>query len=338
MRRFIYKLILFGSLFLVILLSQKVLDNYTPWYWGNEQIYTKLDYLSDKHTAYDAYFIGSSRTYRNTNPVVFDSITGLKSFNVGTAGTRPPELYLVVDHFIAQKTKNGPKQYLLVELTAIDEGPLNNENLIRQTYWVNTDSYSLGMGQYLEQPIHPRSPFWYTRGFLRNQTKFGMGRRQYLSMSEESDQLHVLGPLANGYLSIEKQIELGILVSERTQARLNFLKDSAKFILRKQSIVNETLVKNKTNFRTHLARIHELIAKAEVKNISLVFVKLPIQEGKLALYNAIPEANKIDMAAPSIYPVFYQTSSYFDQGHFTEEVASIYTTYLADSFLKKFPK
>jgi hypothetical protein len=333
MKQFLKKLIVFAILFLAILLCQKLLDRHTPWYWGNETLAAKLDFLSTIQDDYDAFFIGSSHTFRGTNPAIFDSITGLKSFNMGVPGMAAPELYMAVEHLIKKKRDTTSKQVFFVELTRVNEAIIKDGNTIRRNYWMNLDSYSFGI-HYFSEGWNLRSMYRYTSSFLHFQTKFGLGRPQYQSIDSVYDSQFPLGPEKNGYHSLKDQFKAGINRPSIINRRIRYEKDTSVIIRKAQYMLSEPGLGIRVR-QAHLERVVDLILKAEKKGVNIIFVRMPIQEDIWSTFQEIPKKNRLDLGDPKKYAELYQAKYFSDKGHLNRLGASTYTTNLADIFKQK---
>lgn len=333
MNGFLKKITLFGLLFLLILLSQKIFDQYTPWYWGNDTLATKLDFISTTQEDYDVFFIGSSHTFRGTNPAVFDSITGLKSFNLGVPGMAVPELYMTVEHLIEKKAEDTSKQVFFVELARVHRATIKNGNTIRRNYWVNSDSYVFGM-RYFGQEWDFGSMYRYTSSFLHFQTKFGLGRPQYQSIDQEYNGQFPLGPQKNGYHSLTDQFKANINRPSIINRRIRFEADTSVIVKKAQYMSLEPDL-NILARQAYLDKIDDLILKAEQKSINLIFVRMPIQEDFWSTLQAIPEKHRLDLGDPEKYASLYQAKYFSDKGHLNEAGARIYTTNLVAAFMER---
>lgn len=332
MRKFLVKCTVFCILTLVVLLSQKILDYVTPWYWGYDDLYVKQEFLHQEHASYDVVFFGSSRSFRNINPAVFDSITGLKSFNAALPGTRPPELYMVVEDLIALKNDERPQTFF-VELIDLHPALIKEDMSVRRNYWMTAKNYSFGMRNFAEKKA-VRTMLRYTEGFIQAQTKFGMGRKQYQSIYKERDERFALGPKQNGHLSFVEQLELGINNESIEERQKGFSSDMPELIKRRHLIISEIQENRGLPHQVHLDKINSLISLAAEKNIDLIFFRGPIQERAWVLLNDIPEGHKIDLGNPLTRPEFYQPEYHFDHGHLSEEGAKLFSLALTEELRK----
>lgn len=330
MNGFLKKIALFGFLFFLILLSQKVLDRYTPWYWGNDTLATKLDFISTNQDDYDALFIGSSHTFRGVNPEVFDSLTGLKSFNMGVPGMAVPELFMTVEHMINQKASDARKQVFFVELARVHRATIKDGNAIRRNYWMNSDSYYFGM-RYFAEGSNFGSMYRYTSGFLHFQTKFGLSRTQYKSIDKAYDGRFPLGPKKNGYHSIKDQFEANINRPSIINRRARFAEDTSVIIKKAKymSLEPESGIQPR---QAYLDRINDLILMANKKSIDIIFIRMPVEEDIWSTFQAIPERHRLDLGNPEEYASLYQAKYFSDKGHLNEIGARIYTANLVAAF------
>ena len=78
--------------------------------------FTKLDMIVDESARFDAIFIGDSRIQSGVNPCVFDSATGLQSYNISVGGSQYDEMYLLSKVFL----EHHPPPALV--LLSFDEG------------------------------------------------------------------------------------------------------------------------------------------------------------------------------------------------------------------------
>ncbi len=78
----------------------------------NEGPTGKLNHILHNTTHYDAVFMGSSRVLRNINPLLFDSLTGILSYNAGIDGANFTLIDILTRRFIEQ---HKPK-YIFINL------------------------------------------------------------------------------------------------------------------------------------------------------------------------------------------------------------------------------
>jgi hypothetical protein len=70
-------------------------------------LFDKFNRIFHKKNAYDALFIGSSRTECHFNPRIFDSITGYHSYNIGVSGSNNSFTYGIYKAYLSQSKAPG---------------------------------------------------------------------------------------------------------------------------------------------------------------------------------------------------------------------------------------
>jgi len=338
------------ALFLVLLLvaSQLLLQPfvYHP-FWGAPLFISKYDQFFDSNTNYDAVFIGSSRTFRNTNPFIFDSISGLKSFNFGIEEVGCPFNYDLTDRVLGSK-KATEINYLFLELFS-PENNLPEELMsdVNQTnkalFWYQpadfifsfralAESRSLAVREkYDEVKVH---------FFTLIQTLFKIGHVQRIVDSEQK-QLHdlYLGARMDGFYSYDEEIKTkyGDYLNERYE---KIREDQPYFDTRRTCSSDEYLsqFENYSELKFHRAYIEELNRKCEKKGIQLVLVLQPRMTEKQCEYfhrfdvSEIKNIPILDYSSSNRHPAYYQIDNVFDQGHLNTKGAHIFTSTLAQDF------
>jgi hypothetical protein len=109
----------FYNTFLIALITAVLITSVM--YWGitagllrvNRDFQSKLNYLVRGTEHYDAVFIGASRVFDGINPLLFDSITGINSFNAGMEGARIAEISVFLNKYIES---HGAPQFLFLSI------------------------------------------------------------------------------------------------------------------------------------------------------------------------------------------------------------------------------
>lgn len=73
----------------------------------NRNYYPRLrwnDFYNTKANSMDFFFIGSSHCYRSFNPILFDSLTGKSSFNLGSSAQTPVTTYYILKEAFNSQT------------------------------------------------------------------------------------------------------------------------------------------------------------------------------------------------------------------------------------------
>jgi len=101
---------------------------------------SKFDWLAQHGDEYDTFFIGTSRTYCQILPELFDKLMAeagvpTHSFNLGVNGMRSPEDTYVLEKALAHR--KAPLKLVLVEANAVhvNIGGDENQGSLRAVYW-----------------------------------------------------------------------------------------------------------------------------------------------------------------------------------------------------------
>jgi len=330
MRRFIIK----TTIFIVVgLLLLSFVDRRLPFYWGNGGLVAKMNQLKADNFNYDTYFVGSSRIYRHIIPFLFDSLNNgaTRSFNLGYSGTKPPEIYHFLHHFIDKHGNNV--KYIFVELGMIQGLADINRVTLRSKYYLDYDQYTTAVNACRSNKNY-KTAWNYTLSYLSRIARMGMIVKS-LTFNNESDYTASLGRRSDGYYGLEEEMKDKGNTDSTFIKRLNhFFSDTTALTKRYNNTLNE-YKKGKSFFQptpSNLQQLHRLIRQAEEKGIQLVVIRSPRNPGLLSLYNALESKNKLDMCDPVKYPEFYKTAYSFDVGHFNTEGSEIFTRALATDF------
>jgi hypothetical protein len=136
MKRFIIKVFVF---LMLPAIAYIVLNSFLDPYYGNPHYAKKYEYISENESKYNTIVFGSSLTYRQFIPKLFDSLMvdhSLSTFNMAIPAIRTPEIYYLYDKFL-DEIDPGAFNYVILELKPlylIDEVNINTQ---RNNYWLN---------------------------------------------------------------------------------------------------------------------------------------------------------------------------------------------------------
>ncbi len=330
MRKFILKILLFAALLSFVLL---LADRHLPYYWGNEGLVSKMNKVIADEYRYDTYFVGSSRMYRHIQPSLFDSLNNGKtrSFNLSYSGTKPPETYHFLKHFIEECSDDT--KYIFLELNMITDLAEVNRNSLRAKYCLDFPTYKTAFMACMQNKRYGIA--WnYTISYLSSIWKMGM-LESIWKFNGKTNYPQALGPYGDGYYGLdEEKVDAGTTDSTFIKRLDNFFKDTTVLTKRYEATIKE-YKRNKSFLPAapaNVAKIKSLIRQAELKGIQLILLRQPRNPGLLSLYNAIPDTHKIDMCDPMKYHEFYLAKYSFDVGHFNGEGAEMFTRALVDEF------
>lgn len=162
MKKLQLKLFMFlVGLFLIIQLMRSLS---IPFY-SQYNLASKYKYLETQADAYNTIVIGSSHIDRHFIPSIFDSITGLHSFNMGQAGAMMLENMYNIDYIIEKNIVPNLK-FILFQTTG-DLNQLNQQKLrvVKDRYYVDTERYWIALKTFIAS---------------RDFTQVGLYTRQYV--------------------------------------------------------------------------------------------------------------------------------------------------------------
>ncbi|MEM9884820.1 MAG: hypothetical protein AAF849_02940 [Bacteroidota bacterium] len=121
--KFIQETLLHGVLFLVLVILASIalykLSGDTDRYFDEYEIAgvrAKKEVFDQHQEEYNTVFVGSSRTYNQINPQVFDSITGLQSFNLAYSAVQPFRIF----DYLKEIARTRPDlDYVFVEMSPL---------------------------------------------------------------------------------------------------------------------------------------------------------------------------------------------------------------------------
>lgn len=326
-----------------------VISLFTPYHWGNPWFSSKIQFLEkENNLKYNAFLFGSSRIYRQINPVVFDSTYNsiseekISSFNLGAPATFNPQTYYLFEEFLNSDISKNTK-YCFIELMEVDLLSDYFMHEERTSYWQNySDILFVGKSIYFNEHLGLKSKIKsalnYSVAYIEKILHLGHFGNQIINPNYYDDKY--LGKQTNGFFPLEYDYET--TKDERVKKHLYKRKQS---IIEKPELIESRKIKSANSYnnisndfdKVNLNRILELIQKSNQKGIQLIFILSP-RNGSHRLVNLslqIPEENIIDMSNPHKYNLFYNVENSFDIGHLNSTGAELYSKLLAIEFQKK---
>ena len=301
---------------------------------------------------YNTLFVGSSLTYRQIDPQLFDSLNRINSistasFNYGIDGSTPVEIFSIYKHILAKKPKT--LKNVLVELDFINNFDIDQMHSLRRKSF-------FGFAQYkYELPIVLQSSFGFAEkcgflsfdfvhfiesefkiGMLKDAYLFGLNKRELTDTSRVKDY--------NPLIFKEEEQEVKFLNKKYVNPHIKFIQEKKPALLQNTKAAKEMFT-NKA-FRDELkvnvvykGLVHEMIALAKEKGINLIFVLPPRlspthYKDLLPVYFSIPKAQRIELADANEYPDFYKLEYSYDLWHVTEPGSKIYSAALQKKFVE----
>ena len=333
------KLLLFSLLVIITeqLFYHAILKEKLPAFWGNEEVYAKVNYLG-KHPKINAVFIGSSKVKTQIEPSVFDSVTNGRttSFNLGCNGLFIPESFNIVDYIL----DSLQLKTIFYEIRPVYHIYKENLHITRTIYYHTNSSYWTT----LQNAFHSNIPFarrvntyaTFTIARIENMLNFNVadGYISFKNFDVEtlSGQYKTNGGcfiMGNGSGDPLKQSHAEL--DGRAAISVDYMK-------RYQS---DSLSEIKYN-NIYLAEIQRIIKKAKDKNVQLVLIfPSALREFEyreiLPLLREIPTTPKFIIADATAFPDLYRVENNFETDHLNGKGAKLYSIDLGEAFNDAFP-
>jgi len=295
-------------------------------------------------------FFGSSRTYRQVDPFVFDSIinqdssSNFRSFNLGAPGCFSPQIYFLYENFLKSKLVYNTK-YCFIELMEIDQIRKFDMHKKKNNYWHNLPDFVFVVRSILVD----HNLMYYTKlDIIRKyfisiiENIFHLGHFDFLLLNETYYDIAFIGDKMNGYYSLEKELKNtrdSNFKKHLSKRKKLFSPHSNNSLLDTTFLKHYRTLNNLYNYE-HLNRIESLINLSVAKNIHLIFFMSPGNSSQelVNLSHHIPKSNFIDMSDANKFLELYQSNNYFDSGHLNETGSYLYSQRIAESFIELLDK
>jgi hypothetical protein len=315
-----------------------------PWL-GSDLIGQKLGVLAEDVHDYHAVFLGSSRIYRQLDPVVFDRVfedagRAMRSFNLGAPDMRMPEVLYLARWLIDQSPRR--LELLVVDAESdplfIREQNLRSERIVR---WHDPRNVAAILGEVRRSSGAPALALHragrHSAPFLLHLTQLGRGHGLLLGATGA---LQVEFPLEQrGFFAGDEELAITPSAAQRQElelfsSRLHGDLDRWRRDIERLSGLprsGELTDPFEIELFTELER---LAASAGVRTVFLLDAR-PEQTPNLvwaAENDVVSTLLRFD--DPHRYPELYDPALRFDRHHLTREGARIYTTEVARRILE----
>jgi hypothetical protein len=339
LKKLTYKLLL--GLILVIAGAWGVRTLFDPSpYYGNDILEEKMRDFDAVADRYNSVFIGSSIVLRNQDPALFDQqlpdSLGIRTYNLGSGGTLPPETYVFTDHLIRRYNKH--LRYIFIELRDVGMFHPHHLHTLRKRYWMTTAEFAFiarsNIASGIPSKLKHRNIRYYAislleRIFIIDYFNDIFGH----TVKDEESKEFKLNTLRNANLR-------GYLPLEGWSARQEqFLMDTTKLYATAEIYRTYDAMEGLQGNPVHLARIAKLIRQAEEAGIKCYFVLNPKHSDvqmreAVALARGVPPELLINLADPDAVPALYMAINSFSDNHFNLKGTEVFTQYIAQRFLE----
>lgn len=285
---------------------------------------------------YNFAVFGSSRMYRQIDPLLLDSLLeehNISTFNFATAGAYNPESYYLYENFIRKIDENAI-EFAILELQKLNLISEKNIKTTRGNYWntIPILKYSLNYISNSNYTTESKNVIRkkYLKSFFYRCISFHKIYilKHYLFKSK----INMKGK--NGYYPLEDEMKNNALILDRYQT---FHKDTSAIIERIHAASQIGSLGNENAFlnKAHLKYLQQLIIKSADKGIHLIFfisprLELDFYTELIPIYNYLPKEHVVEIANYNKYKQLYLTKNSFDVGHLNTTGAGILSTYLAE--------
>lgn len=339
------KLLLKSLLFIALLVAASQLlirpFVYHP-FWGDTDYMAKYDHFFTEENDYNAVFVGSSRTFRHINPVLFDSIAGTKSFNFGIDGVGCPFNYLLTKDIIQSKQADK-LDYIVLELFSpqenLSEEIMHSDKVVFRYAW---DDFSFTVRAIWQDcTLSVQEKVDETSIHFRNltETAFRFGQLHRIANSKDKPAQDRLGKDGRGFVNGDFELKNNpdsFIIKSHNKFLLNpeILKECASYSRTK----NGSPQIGEDCFQYHWKYLLNLQNDCTSKGINLILIVPPLMsEKQVNFFNSfLPHApislTILNYSNSDHYPEYYQLENVFDQGHLNTKGAKLFTTKLATDF------
>lgn len=316
-----------------------------PWTYGSGLLHEKREAILSEPGKYNSLIIGSSRVYRQIDPLLLDSVVGeklnLSTYNLGVNWLFAPETFYVLDQLT--QTDNLKINCAVIELSKIRSIDFTNLHTARIKYWYSLSNYLFTI----------RSVAGSNFSFIEKSATIVLHTVSYIGKLINLGYLTEAFAFKTNINNADKNSETGkngflpLNISGNDSSEENalarhqlFLSDTASVTRRMNTSINQfqkfdqnSKLLNSYN-KFYAGKLNEMILKHKNNGTHLVFVLSPrIDENQynelIPLFNQINAAHRIELSDAGKYPQFYMAINSFDETHLNEKGAALYTTLLA---------
>ncbi len=335
MKQFLRNIFWFGLILLIGLSIKKMV---TPFYLGNSAFKAKVKSFQKTSQHYNTIVFGSSHSYRQFNPSIFDSLMtdyNLSTYNIATAGTFNPESYYLYEHFLETLDKDAIK-YAFLELKPLNFYDWENTNTTRGSYWNTTSTLYYALN-YINASNYDKIEKFnltkiYLNSFLNSFVDTNILKGLFLKPSVRSK---------TGFVPLDKELSSKRRNNEFTLRYKTFHADTTVLKERITAARNIPQYYNSKDInKVHLSHLKYLISKSEQKGIHLFLLVPPrLKDNEyqeiIPLLNELPKGHSLELANYVENKTFYKTKNSFDIGHLNLKGANLFTEKCAELVMKK---
>lgn len=331
-------LVIFLVLLMNLLLNSVIYKRVLPYYWGNNEISDKREYLLKNKDVYNTIFIGSSKTRYQIIPDLFDQKAkedsiGTRSYNFGVQGLLPLESLHIYENLLLQDSLR--LKYAFIELDWIGTVNLPNLNVARAFYWLNSSNYLSSVNSIINSSMPPLRRAWGLFHFSADYTEniMNVGKvQEYIKFKKHIENQTYSKTdsniIYNGFIPLSNNLH---------KAQSSLYKEV--FSSAKMGVENFNTLKNDKLSAPFLKRLREIVSISRKKGIATYFV-VPLQWKYYQYKELIPVINAIEGEGAKVICLFdiekykdvYKREHFADPNHLNAKGAGLYTEELFKLF------
>ncbi len=288
---------------------------------------------------YDVLVIGSSRTYRQIIPQVFDQATAeagkpARMFNLGIDGMRPPEDTYVLEKALALRKK--PLKLVIVECNNIRfEMRDEDAGTVRAIHWHDwkrlstmarlafyADKKKRGFADRMKRRLDVFPEFWeHTEYWFQNVTQFGRSNELLSDWIFETKLVrNPIGP--DGFKDSPNRAALSGAELAGYQKEVDAMRNGPIRVDRSEWVSQAELDEKR-----------RIIERAGAKMV-LVIPPYPMTKRFLP-EDPAEQAAVLDFSDPNAYPNLFAPEHRLDEGHTNRAGSEIYTRLIAEKVMSR---
>ena len=325
LRIFIKKTVLFGILLFGCI---SLLKFSVPYYWGNDVIRSKIDYLNAHPNTYDTVIFGSSLVNCHFIPTTFDSNVEeeIKSYNLGSNAMFYLEAEYILENFLSSSNAEYKNVIKLVQ----DIKPIADINLhsVRSKYFLDFKRYITAINFFKSDW---KQIYNYTISFLEN--KLGVGEifqiLNFHLLDKSKEPRYRLYQKNEGFFDLLQTVNSNSKLKEKVKKRLEKQNSYMVSQQRKRPTLNSSVEYSESDeyFLRHCESLYDKYNRKK----SFYFLHLP----NCHYYNGLKSSNKLYLGDGADFPEYFELKYQASPKHLNKEGAKIFTRKLAKVYNTK---
>ena len=349
MKEFIKEIFIKGAIVLLFCISTSALiyqldfDHYD--FYELPEVVNRKNNFNQFENNINTVFVGSSRIFRHIDPEVFDSITGLSSYNLGYAGLFPFRSYDFLEKLAIEDTQIKNIFIELAPLALLGQN-FNTEPFIHS---IDLKKFSIALSFSNNEVYTKQEQLKYTLGYsmLFFYKYSGLGVSKYLNQTifktadfrenRDSDNIYT-----QGYLSLDDDLKSHGSDYQNLQVRRDEFHGNSQKWLNLYRSANESYLKDpvtmiqKDDFTEYIENVADSLVKRGIK-VHFIISPRQVKSDLYYLRNQkkwLEDYKVYDFSDANEYATIFTESTSFDRVHLNEDGAEELTEILANLYIQ----